>query len=375
MISTQLSHRLEPSKIGISAVSTFQPPWILPNDWFETIARKFVKHTGILQRPISMEDEVALAIHATEKLVRETGCDLRNCAGLVFTSPSFVPMPVARELMNEDRAQQEQLDLAAERFVERMELQPRQVIATNTYCAGYATGLSSVVETINPTIGLGKDEFILVLTASRISRITDYACRQSSALFGDLATATMISRMDSERHPVHFELLGAYVEEKETNRPFFEFSLRKQVLAPTYGGGQRFDPERVVFSLDGMGIADTAPRAMASAATEMLEETGLDQENIHYIVPHQAGSGIVRFAEMKLREAGFTADVINGMASEVGNVSSGSVPYTLDQLWQQLDGNILCPIASVGPPGKCTVSQGCIALRSTPVHQVHIHAA
>jgi 3-oxoacyl-[acyl-carrier-protein] synthase III len=375
MISTQLSRSIDPAPIGISAVSTFQPPWILPNEWFETIARKFVKHTGILQRPISMEDEVALAIHATENLIVETGCDLRNCAGLVFTSPSFVPMPVARELMNENRAEQEQLHLAAERFVERMAIQPRQINAMNTYCAGYATALSTVMETINPTIDLQRDEFILVLTASRISRITDYACRQSSALFGDLATATMISRLDNTRHPVHFELLGAHVEEKATNRPFFEFSLRKQVLAPTCEGGQRFDPERVVFSLDGMGIADTAPRAMANAASDMLEETGLVPENIQYIVPHQAGSGIVRFAEMKLREAGFTADVINGMASEVGNVSSGSVPYTLDKLWNQLDGNILCPIASVGPPGKCAVAQGCIALRSTGVHQAQTRAA
>ena len=322
-----------------------------------------------------MEDEVALAIHATEKLIAETGCDMRNCAALVFTSPSFVPMPVARELMDESRAEQEELHLAAERFVDRIGIQPRQVIATNTYCAGYATALSAVLQTINPTIDLQQDEFILVLTASRISRITDYACRQSSALFGDLATATMISRLDNISNPVHFELFGARVEEVATNRPFFEFSLRKQVLAPTCEGGQRFDPERVVFSLDGMGIADTAPRAMASAASDMLEETGLEPQNIQYIVPHQAGSGIVRFAEMKLREAGFTADVINGMTSTVGNVSSGSVPFTLDKLWHQLDGNILCPVASVGPPGKCAVSQGCIALRSTAAHQSHTRAA
>jgi 3-oxoacyl-[acyl-carrier-protein] synthase III len=375
MISTQLSRHLEPAPIGVSAVSTFQPPWILPNEWFETIGRKFVKHTGILQRPISMEDEVELAIHATENLMRETGCDLRNCVGLVFTSPSFVPMPVARRYMDKDRAQQEQLDLAAARFVERMGIQPRQLIAVNNYCAGYATALSTVIETINPAIDLQPNEFILVLTASRISRITDYSCRQSSALFGDLATATVISRLDSTKYPVHFELLGAHVEQKPTNRPFFQFSLRKEVLAPTYEGGQRFDPERIVFSLDGMGIADAAPRAMASAASDMLDETGLAPENIDYIVPHQAGSGIVRFAEMKLREAGFTAEVINGMTRDVGNVSSGSVPYTLGKLWQQLDGTILCPIASVGPPGECVVAQGCIALRSTAIHRALSYVA
>ena len=111
MISTQLSRKSDPTPIGISAVSTFQPPWILPNEWFETMARKFVNHTGILQRPVAVQDEVGLAIKATENLVRDTACDLRKCAGLVFTSPSFVPMMVARKYMSAERAEQEQLDL------------------------------------------------------------------------------------------------------------------------------------------------------------------------------------------------------------------------------------------------------------------------
>jgi hypothetical protein len=113
---------------------------------------------------------------------------------------------------------------------------------------------------------------------------------------------------------------------------------------------------------------------MASAASKMLDETGWAPGSIDYIVPHQAGSGIVRFAEMKLQEAGFTANVINGMARDIGNVSSGSIPFALNKLWRKLDGNILCPIASVGPPGENKVSQGCIALRSTPLHHALVRA-
>lgn len=358
-----------PPSLGIAAISTFQPPWQLPNEWFENIARKFVNHTGILKRRVSLEDEVTLAVHAAENLIRDTGCQMQKCAGIVFTSPSFVPLPLARKYMDEARAQEEELDRAADQFVRRMQLHPRQVVAVNTYCAGYASALAIVLDALNPTIDLRPDEFILVLTASRISRITDYSCRQSSALFGDLATATMVTRLDCDRYPTHFELLDAHVQETSTNRPFFQFALRQQVLVPTTDGGQSFESERIVFSLDGMGIADAAPRAMASAASEMLNETGMRPENIQYIVPHQAGSGIVRLAEMKLRDAGFTGTVVNGMTKEVGNVSSGSVPYTLNQLWHQLDGNILCPVASVGPPGEPAVAQGCIALRSTPIHR------
>ena len=83
------------SRIGIAAISTYEPPWILGNEWFAgTIPRKFVHHTGIESRPISLEDEVTMAVRAAKNLQRETGCDFQDCAGVIFASPSFVPRSV-----------------------------------------------------------------------------------------------------------------------------------------------------------------------------------------------------------------------------------------------------------------------------------------
>ncbi len=366
------THSSIPS-IGISAISSFQPEWLLPNDWFDSIPRKFVKHTGIKQRSVAQESEIALALHAIENLVENTGCDLGQCAGLVFTSPSFVPPSVARRYLSEEAATKEQLSFAVNKIVDSLEIWPRRVLAVNTFCAGYATSLAIIKNIFLPTIHLQSDEFILVLTSSRISRITDYSCRQTAALFGDLATATLVSRTDSVEYPVHFELMDVVVGKRATPRPFFDFLLGHQIPAPTSDGGTRLENQRIVFSMDGMGIADTAPRAMAESATSMLNRVGWQPQDIRFIVPHQAGLGIVRLAEMKLRQAGFTAEVVNGMTGDVGNISSGSVPHTLEQKWNGLAGDILCPIASVGPPGKPAVAQGCIALRSTPLHQSSPH--
>src|SRR5262245_12961376 len=72
-------------RMGISAIATYEPAWILPNDWFEgVIPRKFVHHTGIEARPISQEDEVTMAVRAVKNLQREVGCDLTDCAAVVF---------------------------------------------------------------------------------------------------------------------------------------------------------------------------------------------------------------------------------------------------------------------------------------------------
>ncbi len=360
----------QPPSIGISAIATFQPEWVLPNEWYaEMMARKFVKHTGILARSIADQDEIALGLRSVEKLVRKTRLALKDCAGVIFVSPSFVPMSVARRLMDTGRARQEQLSRAARRFVADLGIRPRQVIGINSFCSGYARAMSLARNKLLSAVDLQRSEFLLVVTSSRISRITDFSCKQSGALFGDLATATLVSRCDSVKYPVHFELVDARFEKKPASRPYFDFSLRQQVLRPTVDGGRQYDSQRVVFSLDGMGIADVAPRAMASAATEMAAANGLQPTDVRFVIPHQAGSGIVRFTGIKLEQAGYTGELINGMTGQIGNVSSGSVPYTIDRMWHRLQGSILCPVAAVGAPGKNEVSQGCLLLRTTARHR------
>lgn len=356
--------------VGISAIASYRPEWVLPNEWYETgIARKFVKHTGIRYRPISREDETMLGVRAARNLVRETGCRWEDCAALIFVSPSFVPMPVARRLMDTPAARNEQLARAARRFSAHLGIRPRLVKGINSFCSGYARAMSLVLSQAVPLVQPEPDEFVLVITSSRISRITDFSCRQSGALFGDLATATLVSRCDSVRYPVHFELLDARYEKQPVNRPFFDFSLKQQVLRPTVDGGRTWDAERVVFSLDGMGIADAAPRAMAGAATEMVEACGMQPADFRFLIPHQAGEGIVRLTGMKLQDAGFSGELVNGLTRHTGNVSSGSVPHALRRLWQRLDGDIVCPVAAVGAPGKPEVSQGCLLLRTTRWHR------
>src|SRR6188472_4524004 len=109
--------------IGISAISVYEPPWVLSNEWFgDTIPRKFVHHTGIESRPISLEDEVTMAVRAVRNLQRETGCDLNDCRAVLFVSPSFVPLSVARKLLEPQRADQERLRRAARQLVRRLSI-------------------------------------------------------------------------------------------------------------------------------------------------------------------------------------------------------------------------------------------------------------
>jgi 3-oxoacyl-[acyl-carrier-protein] synthase III len=215
---------------------------------------------------------------------------------------------------------------------------------------------------------LREDQYVMVVTASRISRITNYACAKTAPLFGDLATVTILAPIGSEKYPVHFELVHARAGMQTAERVFFDYHVQENVPLPTPDGGRSCVPRRLVFSLDGLGIAEAAPRAMAGSTAKALRETHIRPDEVQYLVPHQAGTGIVRFAEMKLEEIGIRGEVINGLTSEVGNVSSCSVPYALWKTWNQLQGLVVCPTAGVGNPGNAEVSHGCVILQATKAH-------
>jgi len=362
--------------LGISAIAIHQPSWELENDWFgDTMPRKFSHHTGIEARGISLDDEVTMGLHAVRRLQRETGCNLADCRGIVFVSPSFIPASVARKHLAPDAVERERPSRAARQLARSLGIRQCRTIGLNWFCCGYSRALAVVTRRWAPRLSLHRDEYLLVVASSRISRITDYSCRQTAGLFGDMASATLLAPTTALRHPVHFKIVHADAEKQPAERPTFDFHVRPQVLFPAADGGRAHADERLVYSLDGMAIADIAPRAMSAAVAKALAATGLAGGDVNFAVPHQAGSGIVRFTGMKLEDYDVRGELINGLTRRTGNVSACSIPHALKETWGRLSGLIACPTAAVGSPGKPEVLQGCVLLRSTPVHDRQAAAA
>ena len=316
--------------LGLAAIAVHQPAWELENAWFgESMPRKFAHHTGIEARGISLDDELTMGLHAVRRLRRETGCDLADCRGVVFVSPSFIPAGVARRHLPPAEAERERPGLAARTLAASLGLSRCRTIGLNWFCCGYSRALAHVANRWAPRLRLATDEFVLVVVATRISRITDYACSQTGGLFGDMATATLLAPASSRRYPAHFEIVHAAADRQAVERPAFDFHRRAGVPLPSPDGGRRQAAERLVFSLDGMAIAEIAPRAMAEAVARAVAARGIAPADVRFVVPHQAGSGIVRFTAMQLEAAGVGGEVINDLVRRTGNVSASSVPHAL----------------------------------------------
>ena len=125
--------------LGISAIATYEPSWILGNEWFNgTLSRKFVQHTGILSRRISLEDEVTMGTRAVENLQSRAGCDLRNCKAVVFACSSLVYSHIARRFLSKEQARRDNFRAVARELVDRLGIPSARVFGINWGCSGYS---------------------------------------------------------------------------------------------------------------------------------------------------------------------------------------------------------------------------------------------
>jgi 3-oxoacyl-[acyl-carrier-protein] synthase III len=360
-----------PQRIGMAAIGrcSHDSLYALPNKWFEDrglIGKRFTHYTGIQRRWISTVDEVDLASQAIDDVLQKTAFPRDRIVALVFISNSFVPVEYADLMLDDARAQTNRIDVAAQKVADRARLtwlQPSRILSAHWGCSGFPRAMMLIQEDLLQRMQLGEEDAIIVVAATRTSRITDYEDRVSSPLLGDYATATLITRLDSRLLPARYELIAAMTGVQQVPQINFGHEWRRNVLVPTSQGGETRDSERFCFWLDGDVIYKYAPQIMADTACQALEKFGIRPTEPDFLIPHQAGAGIGRWFDRFRTEKGIAGEFINGYCAESGNITSCSIPYTFAENWDSLRGLIVCPTAGVGNPGESSMSCGCVAFR------------
>lgn len=150
-------------RLGISAIAVHQPGQEIENSWFgDMMPRKFAHHTGIEARGISFDDELTMGVQAVRRLQRETGCNLADCRGLLFVSPSLIPPEVARRHLPPAEAAQQRPGHAARQLADTLGLSQCRTVGLNWFCCGYSRALEVVAHRWGTRLGLRRDGFLLL---------------------------------------------------------------------------------------------------------------------------------------------------------------------------------------------------------------------
>jgi 2-oxoisovalerate dehydrogenase E1 component len=156
---------------------------------------------------------------------------------------------------------------------------------------------------------------VLVVTAEAMTRTTDPNDFDTSILFGDAVTATVVAGPEAD-------LLGS---------PPLGI-LRRPIVSAHGEPGKIINvpiPGSAHFRMDGLRVYSEAMKRMSKMLKAACDETGIAPADLSLIIPHQANGRIVDAITAQL---GVAADRVVNAIAETGNTSSSSIPLVLAKL-------------------------------------------
>ncbi len=182
-------------------------------------------------------------------------------------------------------------------------------------CSGFVYGLSMA----RGHILAGDAEYVLVIGAETLSRITDWTDRDTCVLFGDGAGAVLVAASDVPGGIIATELgsdgSGADVLSVPAGGSAMPASLE------TVSNGSHF------IKMDGKAVFRFAVRVMAEATRRVIERAGMTTDDIDLVIPHQANYRIIQ--NSVLRQLHIPADKVYMNLERYGNTSTASIPIAL----------------------------------------------
>jgi 3-oxoacyl-[acyl-carrier-protein] synthase-3 len=171
---------------------------------------------------------------------------------------------------------------------------------------------------------------ILIISAENLSKLVDYSDRKTCVLFGDGASAVVISRNGTgESSALLATCLGS---EGKNAHVLVARALRvgHPFMKPDAVWPDRFGQQTDHFiTMEGQDVYKFAVRVLADSILAVVEKAGIGLNDLRYIIPHQANSRIVVAAARRMKAD--PAQMISRMAA-FGNTSSASIPICLDEL-------------------------------------------
>jgi len=297
---------------AITAVGAYLPEYRLTNAILETMVDTsdewITTRTGIKERRILQDPDKGtsfLAIGAAKDLIRKANIDPLDI-DLVLLGSATPDMPVASTAV----------------YV------ATEIGATNAFaydiqaaCSNFLYGMSTAARYIES----GKYKKVLLIGADKMSSIIDYTDRTTCIIFGDGGGAVLFEP-NTEGYGVQDE----YLRSDGSGRQFLKIDAGGSLMPPTMETVR--DKKHYVFQ-DGKSVFKFAVSNMADVAEKILERNGLTNEEVQWLVPHQANKRII---DATAKRMGLDASKVMMNIEMYGNTTSATLPLLLHDYEAQL---------------------------------------
>ncbi|MFV2068360.1 MAG: beta-ketoacyl-ACP synthase 3 [Pirellulales bacterium] len=261
-------------------------------------AEDIVQRTGILSRPRATtgENAITLATRASRAALQRDRLTIDDVDAIICstTTPVDISPSLACRTLHE---------LCGGRG-------PREIPAYDIFaaCSGYLYALSSAQAFLHAH----PEQTVLVVTAEVLSPVLDQKDFDTSILFGDAATATLLtnrSQTEGKRFVLHRPALSGSGEDGSVLR------------VPLAGNG--------FVEMNGRRVFSQAVRKMIDILRRACEDSEVEVEDLALIVPHQANARIIEAIRDRLA---IEPDRIVNRIAHHGNTLSSSIPLALAEI-------------------------------------------
>ena len=303
------------SKINaaITAVGGYVPKFVLTNEMLEgmvdTNDEWITTRTGIKERRILKDEEGQgssyLGIKAAQDLIQKGNID-----------------PEEIDLVIVATATPDSMVASTAAFV-ASEIGAKNAFAFDLLaaCSSFLFGMS----TASSFIQSGKYKKILLIGADKMSSIIDYTDRTTCIIFGDGAGAVLF-----EPNTEGLGLQDEYLRADGSGRKFLGMDAGGSLMPATE---ETVRNRKHYIYQDGKNVFKFAVSNMADVAALIMERNDLSDQDVSWLVPHQANRRII---DATANRMGLDHSKVMTNIHKYGNTTSATLPLLLHDYEDQL---------------------------------------
>ena len=181
-------------------------------------------------------------------------------------------------------------------------------------CSGFLYGMSVASSFIES----GRYKKIILIGADKMSSIIDYSDRNTCVIFGDGAGAVLF-----EPNREGLGMQDEFMRSDGVGREFLRIEAGGSVMPSTIDSIK--NKKHFLFQ-DGKSVFKYAVSNMANASYQIMERNNLSNEDVNYLVPHQANKRIIDATanRMGIRESKVLMNI-----EKYGNTTAATIPLIL----------------------------------------------
>ena len=189
--------------------------------------------------------------------------------------------------------------------------------------AAACSGFIYMMQIANHMLRAGDYRNVLIISAEKLTSITNFEDRNTCVLFGDAAAAFVLTKCDSPYVGILGNILGA------------DGAFGDLLRMPAGGSANPASYETVrnkehCLKMAGQEVFKHAVRTMSDCCRRLLEKCNVSADEIKCVIPHQAN---LRIIDAVARQLGIPLEKFCVNLQNYGNTSSATIPLCMKEAY------------------------------------------